>query len=166
MTNLLSVRGIIMMAVLMAAFATGCKKDENGSSYYVKFKAAGNPITYSQQSSEVATFDVVGSQYHCAISGAYADASISIGLFDTTAIVAKTYDGLTVLDSSYATIGTTVSYNNGNGITYSSGIVPAMTVTVSEITADYVKGTFSGHVAATSGADIAITEGEFYVKRQ
>lgn len=159
---------IFVMLLSVAFLHESCSKDEKETGeYYMRFKANGTLVEYTNQLGLTAGFAQSGNQYVGTISG-WNDASsnFSLILYSLAPIYETTYSGYTA--SVDGTVGILFAYKEKNsGVIFSSEIISKLDAqgTISEMTDKGVKGKFSGTVKAAGQSDISITEGSFYVKR-
>lgn len=156
---------ILFIALLSATFSSCSKDDEPAENdYYVRFNASGQKVEFKVHGSLVAAFGQSGSNHNAVFTGYDATSNISLQVFDNKAITTATYTGYTLSDSSF--IGALIGYTDKSGTLYmQDALNPVTSISISEITATTVKGTFSGTVKASGKTDISITNGEFYVWR-
>lgn len=158
--------GVILAIVVFAFLSGGCKKDNDAGSggYHMKFKVDGTQIEYSVQGALVAAFGQSGTQYNAVISGSDGKSNAGLQVFDNKAISASIYSGYTISNS--AVVGALMHYEDLNGTVYTQGTVsPDIEITIIEINATIVKGTFRGTLKSAGKANISITNGEFLVWR-
>ena len=113
-----------------------------------------------------ASFSDNGTQYYAQVSATGRSNTIGLIVYDTKAIEEKDYSGFVITP----TTGSNTLY--GAILTYTEGILeystesisnPSVHVEITEITANSVRGEFSGILRSQNGnADINITEGKFY----
>ena len=92
--------------VCLALFA-GCKSSTGPSSstYSATFSANGSTVQYTTQSSLLAAFAQASTQYDCIVSAFDASSSLSLQMYDGSAITAKAYSGYNVVGG--ALVGST-----------------------------------------------------------
>jgi len=185
---------IVLSGFLLVA--TSCKKTNDGNNngagdnYYIKFKANGEQKEYKSEA-DITLLPKKDGVYPCLLQG-YKDFSMGardeIGLFvfSNDAIVSGSFfhdplkavktngDTLTQLTFNYndpakvgyLSMGTLVYANGTSGFPW---VVADAQLTITELTATYAKGTFSGTTYKSSDPTITekqlITGGEFYLKR-
>jgi hypothetical protein len=170
------------MAFLLV-FAVSCKKETTSNptstDYYVKIKKDGAWITYtgSQTAGEIGPDGFDPANIDFGVSASSADAKerfdLTVQLVSNT-FPAGTYHSSYLVDHPYVEI----VYAYQPDITTAPAVYmiqpsaamtlpAAYTVNVTEITATTLRGNFTGNYLATSTSDatVAITEGEFFVKR-
>ena len=135
---------------------------------------------------ESIVFTLNGTKHTLASNVSEREVMYNIGFYTTSIFASSSQNnermGLMVLCTDSLKIGTyktnntpdissgniTLTFENDNGDTYiQNSTNPDNTITITEIGADYVKGTFSAVLSdiTTSGSpDITITNGEFYAK--
>lgn len=165
-----AVKFILTLLVFVSGvfFTQSCSKDEDDAGeYYMRFKANGTLVEYTNQLGLSAGFAQSGNQHVGTVSG-WNDASsnFSLLLYDVEPIAEKTYSGYSA--SVNGVVGVLFAHKEKEtGVNFSSGVdaeFNASTI-ITEITDAAVRGTFNGKVKAAGQTDISITEGEFYVKR-
>ena len=157
---------LVVFVALAAVSLSGCKKDDDngdGGQYYMRFKANGTTVEFKVQASLVAAFGHAENVYNAVFTGYDAESNISIQVHDGKAIEEKNYSGYILSGSAF--VGALIAYKDKAGTVYTQGVPGNASITVSEITATEVRGTFSGTLKATGKDDVIITEGEFFVKR-
>jgi hypothetical protein len=163
---LLSLSMVVLVVLVLMVGA--CSKDDadKGGNYVVRFKANGTLITYTLQSVLLYQTTSAGDQYLASITGSN-DVSNNIGLllYDDAPIGEGTYLNYIVEDQIVK--GVLIAHLDAStGVVFSSGAIDAeASVTITEMNATTVRGTFQGVVKHDQHDDIAITEGEFFVKR-
>ena len=164
----LNVLAGICSAFILCTTGISCKKSSDGGEpkYYMRFKENGTQVAYNTTAQ--AAFSSASGLYMCVLNGLDPKSNMNIILTDKSPIAANinyTEQILPGLANSYVFI----TYQNSNGVSFLSGNPLAdqdasAKVTLTAITDDYVKGTFSGKL--TNGSTIVtITEGEFILKR-
>ena len=168
------------MVIVMIILLVSCGSDDDAGpgtkEFYMKFKANGVQLVYDEQAVAVFHYDANNNGYNCQT---YAN---------KTSELTKDAIDLMIVDTDELTTGVTYSLKNeidlqvfgptpqakavywdaaGKGF---SAQLPAMTdefvVTFTEITGDYVKGSFSGRVFTSVGREeLIITEGEFKLSK-
>jgi hypothetical protein len=159
----------LALAIFFASITliTSCAKDEDPGEYFMRFKANGNLIEYTNQLGLTAGFAQSGNQHVGTISG-WNDASsnFSVLLYNLAPISETTYSGYSA--SVDGVVGVLFVYKEKEtGVVFSSGVDAEFdaTTTITEMTDTGVKGTFRGTIKAAGQSDISITEGSFFVKR-
>ncbi len=154
----------ISVVIFVLFMISACSKDEvDDGNYRVKFKANGTPVEFNSQPTLTASFGQSGNQHVAVFTGYDVESNISIQVHDGKAIEAKNYSGYVSTGSGFS--GALIAYKDKAGTVYTQGVPGNASITVSEITATEVRGTFSGTLKATGKADVVITDGEFFVKR-
>lgn len=181
--------------LLAAVVFMGCKKDAGGSSdggggteFYIRFKANGTAAEYKSN----AITQVLGVSpkglYSCALQG-YKDFSMtdnnlmSLVIWSEKPIAAKTYrNAENAVNTSNEKIPQVLAtYLDGNKISYLSQgtllsslppfdkILSDVEVTITEVSASRIEGSFSGTLYKTTDPNftttVKITEGKFNLKR-
>ncbi|MBW8324114.1 MAG: hypothetical protein K0M50_05060 [Prolixibacteraceae bacterium] len=163
----LSSRACILIAgiALFTVMFSSCKKDEAvEGDYVIRFKANGTPVEFSVQASLVAAFGKSGTQHNASFSGGDTNSNISLQVFDNKEIATATFSGYTLSGNTF--VGALIGYSDKTGTLYTQGSVnPNATITITEINAGAVRGTFSGTLKASGKPDIVLTQGEFFVWR-
>ena len=146
----------LFYSFIIVPFIIGaCNKDEHpsDSQYFIRFKADLTRIVFTDQPVLIANFSESGGQHNCLISGGDRTSSITLQIVD---------DSIISLGSYY---GVGISYKDDNGIIFEQDNANFNSaVTITELTATSVRGAFYGAVSAI-GSTIAISEGEFHVRR-
>lgn len=159
---------VFTLLVTSITFIVSCTKDEETpGEYYMRFKANGTLIEYTNQFGLSAGFAQSGNQHVGTISG-WNDASsnFSLLLYDVKSITESTYSGYSA--SVNGVVGVVFAHKEKeSGVVFSSGVGADFDAhaTISDITDKDVKGSFRGTIKATGHPDISITEGSFLVKR-
>lgn len=164
---------------LFFAFAlisfSACKKDSgsnSGGGYYIKFKRDGKEIkmTYSPQAvfADVSLIGLYNGTFEAFTSDG--KTTMLIIIYDASPVAAgKTYtqDFLSTASLPQAQLAytdeTTTGYSSGSTILNPDA---STTVSISDLTDTYIKGTFSGKLLTSDykGIKYTITDGEFYLK--
>lgn len=159
------------LLVLTLGGIAACGKDsgtgpDNGS-YYYRFDANGTRITFTQQASLVAAFGEAGNQRDLVITGYDADSNSAVQIYDNAQIGTGTWSGYNVDIGTGTLIGVIMHYRDASGTLYQQDTSTQSTdkVTITDVNATSVRGTFSGHLKAAGKPDLTISNGEFYVKR-
>jgi len=141
----------------------------NGAEYYISFKANDSLIIYTTFTNG-SFINLPGTPLNSCVIQAQVDISSPqnvLGLYinDTNAIVVnKEYTDLTIEGTSQGSI----TYFDGSGHQYSSVINanPNIKIILTEITAQYISGNFSGKADdLNTASSVNITEGVFKVRR-
>jgi hypothetical protein len=168
-----------------------CKKSNNGSSssngssYYMKFKLNGTAVEYDSQPIGAISFSQSDNLYTVVLA-AYKNVNaglanaVTITLFSNSSIGAgSSYNNPTTAKRANGDIlpvntifyydSTANAWLTGGELTL-YGPVPGVTanaqLTITDLTATYFKGTFSGTIYKSDlSKSQSITEGEFYLKR-
>lgn len=168
--NILTSRLLFTCILLSALALNGCKKKSDSSaSFYMKFKVDGTAKSFSGETAAV--FTALSGVNACSLVGEVSTGDnngMGIALYSESEFAA----GASYTDAVIPTVGTpgaTLVYTDDAHVQFSSILasVPGVTVTITELTADHVKGTFSGKVRLVTGGstEYSITEGEFNIKR-
>jgi hypothetical protein len=130
----------------------------------MSFKVDGTTIEFTGSFSLTATFAQAGNVFSGIFTGYQGLSNMVLQVYDNKSISPTTYTAYGLVGTSF--VGALLSYNNPNGTFYSQSSTNSdATITISEITEKTVRGTFSATLKAAGKADIAITEGKFYVWR-
>ncbi len=160
---------LLIIFPLTILLSNGCKKDDEdkgplSTGYFIRFKADGQQVEFTNQAALTAATGQSLSQYNAVVSGFSGNHNISIQMFDNEAIRTSVYEGYENKVSYFE--GALIGYGRDGVIYGTSGVNPEVTVSLTVWTATEAKGTFSGKVKATNAStEIAITDGEFFVKR-
>ena len=155
--------------VLALAFLAGCSSGNSttgpsGDSYYLRLKANGTQVQFTNDASLQGAFSQSGIQYNGLFTGFDAASNMSLQVFDGAAITPKSYSGFDI--SGGALRGVLLTYQDTGGVVYGSGGNGTdAVVTITEMSQTAVKGTFSGTVKVNGHPNVAITAGEFVVHR-
>jgi hypothetical protein len=158
--------GLVLAAGLLSA---GCSSSDstgpgdNNGEYYFRFKANGTQVSFTTQSSLLATFAQAGSQYNGVFTGFDATTNAHVQVYDGAPISTKTYTGYNVVGTAF--VGALIGWDDDTGTLYTAGSGDVRTVTITSLTDTYVQGTFSGTVSAAGKPSISITNGEFKLPR-
>ena len=163
------------IAALMACvLSLACGGDDstgpsgsNGGSFYVRFRANGSQVEFNAANNVFTTIDKVGNEFHFGTSGVSPTTgnSVSLAVLDVSAITTTTYTGFTVVNNSGGFRMAQIMYTVG-GVQYeNTDPNQDNRITITEITATTVKGTFSGTVKASGRPSLSITNGEFFSQR-
>ncbi|HEV8613194.1 MAG TPA: hypothetical protein VGQ73_06765, partial [Gemmatimonadales bacterium] len=151
--------------LLYGILFTACKSSTgpSGGSYYLRFNANGTLVNFTAQPSLLCAFGQSGSQYNALITGFDATSNASVQLFDGTPIAQKSYSGYTIIGTAF--VGVLLTYQDATGVVYSSGSgANTGTATITQLTATTVTGTFTGTLVANGHPNLAVSNGQFYVK--
>lgn len=159
---------LAFVAPLIVALGCGGSSDSTGpggSGYFVRFRAGGEQVSYTLQNSLLMTFSNSGSQYVGIVSGFDPSSNVNLQVYSNSAITATTYSGYNVSGGSL--VGALVGYHPAGGTLYTSSSSSGVTatVTITELTATTVRGTFSATLYAAGKPDVSVTNGEFHVPR-
>jgi hypothetical protein len=184
---------VLLMSLLVLPC---CKKSSssgngntNGNSYYLKFKLNGTQLEFDSQPIAGISYSKTDSLYTCVIA-AYKDVNaglknaVTITIFSNSAVTAgSSYNDpakarrangditpqntLFYYDSTANAFLTMGLFANSNGAVSLPGVVANARLTITELTASYLKGTFSGTVYRSGSLTqyYSITEGECYLRR-
>lgn len=165
-----SKRSIVLLTFLSVGILfSACKKSSTTSSsgYYVQANANGTMVKYTGYTAAISTS--LSGNYVLDIQGQASLTSqldiLSAVIMDASPITTKTYTDAVINGSPQGV----VSYYDHTGNQYSSSlaIVPAVSITITEITSTYVAGTFSGTVSdLSSGGPVKLTNGSFKVQKR
>jgi hypothetical protein len=152
--------------IVIGTLILSCSNDETDS-YYIRFRANGELVEFTNQLILTAGFGNTGDLYSGTISGANdVDSNIGLQIYNNAPILEDTYSGYGF--SGNAVVGVIIGYKEkSSGVLFSSGggtNVDA-TVVISEITETTVKGTFQGRLLANGQPDIIVTDGSYFVRR-
>ena len=162
----LAICGILLPGCGGSNGTTDPNDDPDG--FYIRFQAGGTERLYTGELLVHGVFSQVGSEYvftadGVSTAGSITGGSIILAAMDVVPITTRTYGSYQVVGSGW-TMGQ-ILYSIG-GVQYGNDDVPNdIQVTITEITATAVRGTFQGTLKASGQPNIAISSGEFYVKR-
>ncbi|HMO62912.1 MAG TPA: hypothetical protein PKC39_11310 [Ferruginibacter sp.] len=160
---------VLFVFLLFSIAFTGCKKSGSGGGggeYYVKFRANSSNINYTNQMGLYFTATQSASSHIIIISGFNTAASnISLQVYSDAPITAGSYSNYSL--SSGIPVGVIIGYQDeSTGQLFNSGpITSDAVITITEVNTNFIKGSFSGTLKKSGLADINITAGEFYVKK-
>jgi hypothetical protein len=165
-----SKRSIVLLTFLsLGILFSACKKSSttSSSSYYMQANANGTTVKYTGYTSAISTS--LQGNFILDIQGQASLTSqldiLSAVIMDTSPITTKTYTDVIVNGSPQGVVG----YYDHTGNQYSSAfaVVPAVTITITQITSTYVTGTFSGTVSdLSSSGPVTLTSGSFKVQKR
>lgn len=156
----------VLVLSLFIGLLFSCKNDqeETGGTYYVRFNANGQKVEFTVQGATIAAFAQAENTYNAVFTGYNTSSNVGLQVYDNKEITTGTYTGYTLSGSSF--IGALIHYKDDLGILYAQDALNAVTsITISEITATAVKGTFNGILKSSGKPDLSITAGEFFVSR-
>lgn len=159
----------LLVFLLLLSLFSACKKENNSSNttatgtYYMRFKANGTQVEFTNQQSLVAAFSNTGNQYVGIFTGYDANSNMGLQVYDNKAIATGTYTGYAAVGS--VLVGTLISYQTSNSSIYGeTGMDTTVVVNINELTSTAVKGTFNGILSGQNDS-MVITNGEFYLHR-
>jgi hypothetical protein len=147
--------------------STDSTGQQTSGTYYIRFQANGTLVDYHSDVWVNASIAKAGVEYTAiAVStpnGSAGEGSMNLSVFDPSPITTKTYSGgITPGGTSGTYTLAQLIYVTGNAHYDSANDVR---ITITEITATTLRGTFQGTVSSPGKANIAITNGEFFSKR-
>jgi hypothetical protein len=153
--------------LLVASLVGGCSSSTGptASGHFLQFDANGTQVAFTIEASLTAAFAHQGSQYNALLTGFNANSNLSISIFDGAAITTKQYSGYGISGGAFS--GVLITYQPAIGQAYSSIATPNSdaVVTVTDLTATEIKGTFSATLQRNGQADIVATNGQFSLPR-
>ena len=154
---------ILMLGFALLLLLSSCKKDDNGvSGYLIQFKANGKQVEFTEQASLLTLF-YSGSVYNALFSGYTASSNISLQVFDNKTISETTYSGYALVGSAF--VGALIDYQDTDGTIYTQGTANSdASVTITQLAATTVRGTFSATLKASGKPDMVISQGQFFVR--
>ena len=172
----MNVRMSTLKAVVLtvAVLAVACGKDSDGGTgpsndgdLFYRFDANGTRVTYTVQQSLLGSFSRNNNQRVLIITGFNANSNSALQVYSGADIGVGSYSGYTINPAQGVVIGTIMHYQDSNGVLYAtdSSVNPTDVVTITDLTATTVRGTFSGRLKSAGRPDMVITNGEFLVKR-
>lgn len=162
-----------ILFALLAVFllASGCSKEKSeedageDTNYFVRFRAGSDAkefrnvvIAVRSSTSGVNTLTIEGG-----IAPTGNGERIVLGIAEAEPIVAQTYAESPNSDSP------AILYRNATAVEFSNlfmATASGLTVTISDINQNTVRGTFSGRAADLDGNEIQISDGAFFAKFQ
>jgi hypothetical protein len=160
---------VLLTFLSVGILFSACKKSSTtpSSAYYMQANANGSTVKYTGYTAAISTS--LSGNYVLDIQGQASLTSqldiLSAVIMDISPITTKTYTDVIVNGSPQGV----VDYYNHIGNQYSSAfaVVPAVTITITEITSTYVAGTFSGTVSdLISACSLKLTNGSFKVQKR
>ena len=164
----LCARGAVL--TLMLVSLTSCGGDAGAGpfdgSLFMKLRVDGTLYEYSLAGGLLAAFAGGGTNYNLSISGNDAGATfVVLQAFDTAPVTTGTYTGFTI---TTGVEGALMTFHDPSGVDYDVDVgIPGTvaTITITEISANQVAGTFTATLGATGHANVSVTEGSFRVAR-
>jgi hypothetical protein len=157
--------GFPLLAVGSLLTACSSSTGPNANGHYLRFDANGSQLNFTIESSLAAAFAHAGNEYNALMTGFDATSNLSLQVFDGAAITTKQYTGYQFTGGAF--VGVLITYQPSAGLVYSS-VATANSdavITITELTATDVKGTFSGTLKKAGQPDIVATNGEFSLHR-
>ncbi len=156
---------LLLSAVVLASCGGSDGTGPSGAELYLKFKANGTLVEYTNAASLFASFSTTSGQSNLVISGFDATSNANLQIFDDHMVTTGTHTGFDAVNS--AIVGVIIGYQDSSGVDYvADGTNPSdATIVITDITSTRVSGTFFGVLKASGHADLAITEGQFVVQR-
>jgi hypothetical protein len=154
------------LLILGGLLSSGCSTSTspNGSGYFLHFQANGTTVAYTAQPSLLVAFGHAGTQYNALITGFDATSNMSVQVFDGAVIAKGTFSGYGVVGSAF--VGALITYQDASGTVYvSTDQATDAIITITDLTATTMSGTFKGRLKVAGHPDIVVTNGEFFVKR-
>jgi hypothetical protein len=161
---------LILSSILVFMLFSSCKKNKD-ESYFVKFKLNGNWITWTEGISELGPdlLDNTKTNFYVASASKDQSQTFTIDLqVDGASINTGSYDP----DDHLILVSYTTGMNTQNykdyGLDQADNMpAPAFQLTLSSITDESIRGSFTGNYLTElfSGETVTLTEGEFYVPR-
>lgn len=163
---------IFLLAFTLLSLTTSCKKnsDKTEDGYYLKFKVDGNWVSWTNALAELGKDLDDDTKTNFSFQGTSADMKQSFGIsfqVDGASIGTGTYssnDYFMPVDYVVTNGSSTTWYSDKDG----GEPYSLYSVTLNNITETTIRGSFTGNFLADDSEDeniIAITEGEFYLKR-
>ncbi len=155
-------------------FFVSCKKEKNNNdAYFVKIKKDGTWLSFPSVAGELGPDLLDASHTNLGVTGVTTDNKERFDLIiqvEGANLTTGVYNSLN--SSSYVDIQYTFIDNTASVFNYMIDNAPdkpesSYSVTITEITATTIKGSFTGNYLSDGMNDLTteITEGEFYVKR-
>lgn len=163
----------VLLLLFGLTTVSSCSKENDADEkeeheYYISFQANGKLVEFRNQPLLMAGFAEQGGYYLGGITGSGENGSnFGFVIVNDSPVTKGTYSSLTVLSGGKTGVLFAYKQKDSEVIYSSSDIITALlsTVTITELTEEFVRGTFSGKVKASDNPDISITNGEFFVKR-
>jgi hypothetical protein len=153
---------------VLGSLAAGCGSSTGptgNNGHFLRFDANGSQVNFTAEASLIAAFAHAGNEFNALMTGYDATSNASLQVFDGAAVTTKRYGGYDIVGG--ALVGVLITYQPSQGVVYSS-IATATSdavITITDMTATEVKGTFSGTLQANGHPDIVVTNGEFSLNR-
>ena len=157
--------GILAAGLFLSACGGSDSTGPDDGSYYLRFKANGTQISYTDQVRLSASVGQASNQHTLVALGFDNTTNFSIIFFDGAPVSQKTYSGYDINQNLGVFIGVLFAYEDQAGVVYGPGDTNDESATITELTASSVRGTFNGTVRVAGQADVLITNGEFYLPR-
>jgi hypothetical protein len=157
----------LLIFFLAAPFLAACNGDSTGplgGDLFLRFKANGAQVEFTDQLSLLASFTSTTAQSVLLITGFEGPSNAGLQIYDRQPITTSTYSGYAFADGAFQ--GVLVTYLTPSNVLYqldTSAPVDA-TVTITDIGSARIRGTFSGTLS-DGQTDLVITDGEFLVAR-
>src|SRR5689334_7840539 len=137
----------LLSLLAIGSLVAGCSSSSTGptaSGHYLRFDANGSQVNFTVDASLVAAFAHAGNEYNALMTGFDANSNASLQIFDGAAVTTKRYAAYQITGG--ALVGVLITYQPSPGVVYSSIATETSdaVITVTEMTATEVKGTFSG----------------------
>ena len=137
--------------------------DEQLPDYFMRFRQDGVEVVYDDPATLSAAFTFSDQQYIGVFTGFNSTSTMVLKVYDDQAISEKVYREFGPVGAAFA--GSLITYQNGTN-TYTQGaLVPDVRIRVTEVSDEYVRGSFAGTLKSDGQPDIVITYGEFFVRR-
>jgi len=157
--------GFLLVSGLVLTACGGSDPSGPGNStYYLRFSVNGAQVSYTLQTSLQASFAQAGTQYNGVFVGFDATTNANLQVFSGSPITTTTYSGYGVV--GMAVVGAIMGYQDATGTLYVSGNgATDAVVTITQLTGESVRGTFTARLEAPGNPDLVVTNGEFSVPR-
>lgn len=153
---------------MLAAAMLACQDDEREpepEKFFIRGCFGNVMIEFNEQGSLGAIVSQSGVQFSASLYGNNEEITgATIQIFDTEPIAPGSYSGFVQHDSHMEGVLLSFSDEDGNYITDTQN--PVANVTISLLTTEDIRGSFSGTVVnVLSGEPLLISQGEFFLKR-
>lgn len=159
---------VLILATTSCSKSSDDEEEGNGNGYFISFKANGTSIEYKPDDFMVASFVDDGTYFLATFAGVGRSSAIQFQAHDHTAIVEKEYSGYFVKQATQTpayVIGASISFSQLQVTHSTPDKDPDVNVTIDEITATTVRGSFSGTLKSKGKDDVNITKGKFFIPR-
>lgn len=141
----------------------GDDDDGDGDDLFLRFRANGTQMEFTNPPSLLATTSQSGTQHVMIVTGFDAASGLSLSFFGDAPISERTYTGYTLAPGNVAFVGVLIAFHDAQS-QYGPDVLDH-TATITDITETTVEGTFQGTLSAAGRPDLVVTDGRFRVQR-